>query len=99
MSNPDITARLKNAEGHLRGIQRMLDEDAYCIDVIRQIQAVQAALNKVTSMILNDHLNSCVITAIRGMTRPSASAFSKKSAKFSRPLAKHKEIYCEYAYL
>ena len=65
MSNPDITARLKNAEGHLRGIQRMLDEDAYCIDVIRQIQAVQAALNKVTSMILNDHLNSCVITAIR----------------------------------
>ncbi|HOD04267.1 MAG TPA: metal-sensitive transcriptional regulator [Anaerolineaceae bacterium] len=66
MSNPDITARLKNAEGHLRGIQRMLDEDAYCIDVIRQIQAVQAALNKVTSMILNDHLNSCVITAIRG---------------------------------
>ncbi|MBP7355992.1 MAG: metal-sensitive transcriptional regulator [Longilinea sp.] len=66
MSNPDITARLKNAEGHLRGIQRMLDEDAYCIDVIRQIQAVQAALNKVTSIILNDHLNSCVITAIRG---------------------------------
>ena len=66
MSNPDITARLKNAEGHLRGIQRMLEEDAYCIDVIRQIQAVQAALNKVTSMILNDHLNSCVITAIRG---------------------------------
>ena len=44
----------------------MLDEDAYCIDVIRQIQAVQAALNKVTSIILNDHLNSCVITAIRG---------------------------------
>jgi len=66
MSNPNITARLKNAEGHLRGIQRMLDEDAYCIDVIRQIQAVQAALNKVTTMILNDHLNSCVITAIRG---------------------------------
>ena len=66
MSNPDITARLKNAEGHLRGIQRMLDEDAYCIDVIRQIQAVQAALNKVTSIILTDHLNSCVITAIRG---------------------------------
>ncbi|HNR47602.1 MAG TPA: metal-sensitive transcriptional regulator [Anaerolineaceae bacterium] len=61
-----MTARLKNAEGHLRGIQRMLDEDAYCIDVIRQIQAVQAALNKVTSIILNDHLNSCVITAIRG---------------------------------
>ena len=58
--------RLKITEGHLRGIQRMLEEDAYCIDVIRQIQAVQAALNKVSVQILEEHLNSCVTTAIRG---------------------------------
>jgi CsoR family transcriptional regulator, copper-sensing transcriptional repressor len=58
--------RLKTAEGHLRGIQRMLDEDAYCIDVIRQIQAVQAALNKVSASLLDQHLNSCVITAVQG---------------------------------
>ena len=58
--------RLKNAEGHLRGVERMLENDAYCIDVIRQIQAVQAALNKVNSLILEGHLNSCVITAVRG---------------------------------
>lgn len=58
--------RLKTAEGHLRGIQRMLEEDAYCIDVIRQIQAVQAALNKVSGRILEEHLNSCVITAVQG---------------------------------
>ncbi|MBL6961268.1 MAG: metal-sensing transcriptional repressor, partial [Anaerolineales bacterium] len=45
---------------------RMVEEDAYCIDVIRQIQAVEAALNKVSSIILEDHLNSCVITAIQG---------------------------------
>lgn len=57
--------RLKNAEGHLRGIQRMLEEDAYCIDIIRQIQAVQAALSKVSVQILTEHLNSCVITAVR----------------------------------
>jgi DNA-binding FrmR family transcriptional regulator len=44
----------------------MVEEDAYCIDVIRQVQAVQAALNKVSANILEDHLNSCVITAIRG---------------------------------
>jgi len=44
----------------------MMEEDAYCIDVIRQIQAVQAALNKVSSGILENHLNSCVTTAIRG---------------------------------
>ena len=58
--------QLKTTEGHLRGIQRMLEEDAYCIDVIRQIQAVQAALNKISVQILEEHLNSCVITAVRG---------------------------------
>ena len=58
--------RLKTIEGHLRGIQRMLDEDAYCIDIIRQIHAVQAALNKVSGQILEEHLNSCVITAVQG---------------------------------
>jgi DNA-binding FrmR family transcriptional regulator len=66
MKHEEALRRLKNAEGHLRGIQRMLDEEAYCIDVIRQIQAVQAALNKVSTMILEEHLNSCVITAIQG---------------------------------
>jgi DNA-binding FrmR family transcriptional regulator len=58
--------RLKSIEGHVRGIERMVEEDAYCIDVIRQIQAVQAALNKVSTIILGNHLNSCLITAIRG---------------------------------
>jgi len=58
--------RLKTIEGHLKGVIRMVEEDAYCIDVIRQIQAVEAALNKVSSRILEDHLNSCVITAIQG---------------------------------
>jgi len=58
--------RLKTTEGHLRGIQRMLEEDAYCIDILRQIQAVQGALNKVSVQILEEHLNSCVITAVRG---------------------------------
>jgi CsoR family transcriptional regulator, copper-sensing transcriptional repressor len=62
----DALKRLKTVEGHLRGIQRMVEEEAYCVDVIRQIQAVQAALNKVSNNILEEHLNSCVITAIRG---------------------------------
>ncbi len=61
-----VLRRLKTVEGHLRGIVRMVEEDAYCIDVIRQIQAVEAALNKVSAKILEDHLNSCVITAIQG---------------------------------
>ncbi|OGO25529.1 MAG: transcriptional regulator [Chloroflexi bacterium RBG_16_51_16] len=58
--------RLKNVEGHLKGVIRMVEEDAYCIDVIRQIQAVEAALNRVSAQILENHLNSCVITAVKG---------------------------------
>lgn len=66
MENDNTIRRLKTVEGHLRGVIRMVEQDAYCIDVIRQIQAVEAALNKVSSKILEDHLNSCVITAIQG---------------------------------
>ena len=57
--------RLQTVEGHVRGVKRMLEEDAYCIDVIRQINAIQAALNKVSINILDDHLNSCLISAVR----------------------------------
>ncbi len=64
--NEEIIRRLKTTEGHLRGIQRMLEDGTYCIDVIRQIQAVQSALNKVSTEILDRHLNSCLITAVRG---------------------------------
>jgi len=58
--------RLKTVEGHIRGILRMLEEDQYCIDIIRQIQAVQAALNKISTRILDGHLNTCLLTAIKG---------------------------------
>lgn len=66
MKNDTVLRRLKTAEGHLRGVQRMVEDDAYCIDVIQQIQAVQSALNKINTLILEDHLNSCLITAVRG---------------------------------
>lgn len=66
MDREDILRRLKNVEGHVRGIQRMVENEAYCIDLIRQIQAVQAALGKVSENILHDHLHSCLITAVRG---------------------------------
>lgn len=66
MKNEKALVRLKTVEGHIKGISRMVENGDYCIDVIRQIQAVQSALNKVSSVILDDHLNSCVITAIRG---------------------------------
>ncbi len=61
-----VTRRLASAAGHIKGIERMVDEDTYCIDVIKQIQAVQSALNKVSALILENHLHTCVTTAIRG---------------------------------
>jgi len=61
-----VTQRLASAAGHIKGIERMVDEEAYCIDVIRQIQAVQAALNKANTIILDNHLRTCVTTAIQG---------------------------------
>jgi len=66
MDNENSLLRLKTIEGHLKGIIRMVGEDAYCIDVIRQIQAVEAALKKVSGLILDNHLNSCVVTAVKG---------------------------------
>ena len=66
MENENALRRLKTIEGHLRGVIRMVEEDTYCIDVIRQIQAVESALNKVSTQILANHLDSCVTTAIQG---------------------------------
>ena len=66
MNHEDAAKRLKTIEGHVAGIRRMIEDDAYCIDVIRQIQAVQSALDKVGKLILDQHLHSCVITAVQG---------------------------------
>ena len=66
MKNEESLKRLKIVEGHLHGVIRMMEEDVYCIDIMRQIQAVQSALNKVSTGILENHLGSCVTTAIRG---------------------------------
>lgn len=62
----DLLTRLKTIEGHVRGVQRMVESDTYCIDIIKQTQAIQRALEKFNSMVLANHLNSCVTTAIQG---------------------------------
>ena len=58
--------RLKSVAGHVNGITAMVEQDRYCIDVIKQLQATQAALGKVSKMILDNHLHTCLTTAIRG---------------------------------
>ena len=78
MQTDDTLRRLKTIEGHLRGVIRMVEEDAYCIDVIRQIQAVEGALNKVSTRILENHLNSCVITAVQGQDQSERARVLKE---------------------
>lgn len=57
--------RLRSIAGHVRGIERMLEEDTYCIDVMKQVLAAQAALGRLNEFILENHLNTCVIDAIK----------------------------------
>jgi DNA-binding FrmR family transcriptional regulator len=62
----DILRRARVTVGHLEGVARMIERDEYCVDVIRQIQAVQASLNRLSAKILDKHLSTCVTTAVRG---------------------------------
>lgn len=64
-TNGDVLNRLRSISGHVNGITRMVEDQEYCIDVINQIQAVQAALNKVSVIVLDDHMHHCVTAAIR----------------------------------
>jgi DNA-binding FrmR family transcriptional regulator len=59
----DLTARLKRIAGQVGGIQRMVDEDRYCIDIVQQVSAARAALAKVAKMLLANHLETCVTDA------------------------------------
>jgi CsoR family transcriptional regulator, copper-sensing transcriptional repressor len=61
-------ARLGRIEGQVRGVARMIEEDRYCIDVLTQIRAVRAALDKVEQETLSDHLKHCVAHAFRAGT-------------------------------
>ncbi|MGC8872845.1 MAG: metal-sensitive transcriptional regulator [Chloroflexia bacterium] len=62
----ELVARLKSIEGHVAGIRRMVEEDRYCVDIMRQVQAVQQALEQVNALLLSGHLEICVTEAVRG---------------------------------
>jgi len=61
--------RLRRIEGQVQGLQRMLDADAYCVDILLQISAVQGALEQVQKLLLGRHIESCVADALRSGTR------------------------------
>jgi CsoR family transcriptional regulator, copper-sensing transcriptional repressor len=56
-----LTTRLRRVEGQVRGVEKMVAEDRYCIDVVTQIAAIQAALDKVALSLLDDHARHCVV--------------------------------------
>ena len=61
----EAALRLKVAAGHLEGVRRMVDEESYCVDLMKQLSAVQASLERVQQIFLRNHLSTCVSDAIQ----------------------------------
>ena len=65
MHKQQLQTRLRRIEGQVRGVARMIDEDKYCVDVVTQVAAIQAALDKVSLGLLDGHIRGCVREEIR----------------------------------
>ena len=79
-----VQKRLRRIEGQVRGIQRMVDEDKYCIDVLTQISAVTSALQAVALELLDDHLGHCVAGALAGGGEQAEQKLAEASAAIAR---------------
>jgi CsoR family transcriptional regulator, copper-sensing transcriptional repressor len=64
-ARPEVLKRLNYIEGHLQGVRRMVEEDKYCVDVLKQTYAVRRAIEKLEAIILEGHLKGCVVEGIR----------------------------------
>ena len=60
-----LSKRLRRIEGQVRGVQRMVEDDRYCIDILTQVNAIKAALDKTALLLLEDHVDHCVADAVR----------------------------------
>jgi DNA-binding FrmR family transcriptional regulator len=79
-----IQKRLRRIEGQIRGLQRMLEEDRYCIDILEQISAATRALQSVALELLDDHLSHCVVDAVKGGGAESTAKLNEASAAIAR---------------
>ena len=79
-----IQKRLRRIEGQVRGLQRMVDEDKYCIDVLDQVAAVTKALQAVALELLDDHLAHCVTDAVAVGGRTAENKVAEASAAIAR---------------
>jgi CsoR family transcriptional regulator, copper-sensing transcriptional repressor len=73
-----LTKRLHRIEGQVRGVERMVDDDRYCIDILTQISAVNTALESLAFKLLDDHVNHCVADALASGDADEAAAKSKE---------------------
>ena len=81
--------RLRRVEGQVRGIERMVEEDAYCIDVLTQISAVKSGLDRVAMLLLEDHLGHCVTGAVeRAKVSESSDELEAKLAEATTAIAR-----------
>jgi DNA-binding FrmR family transcriptional regulator len=81
-SKDDLRKRLRRVEGQVRGVQGMVDDDRYCIDILTQISAIQAALDKVALGLLDEHTRHCVMGA------PTADEQSDKTQELLAAVAR-----------
>ncbi|MHC0429900.1 metal-sensitive transcriptional regulator [Streptomyces sp. O3] len=80
----DVVRRLRRIEGQVRGVQRMVERDTYCIDVLTQISAINAALQACSVSLLDEHLNCCVSEAIRQGDDQARAKIGEASKAISR---------------
>jgi DNA-binding FrmR family transcriptional regulator len=80
----ELVARLRRIEGQVRGLQRMVDEDSYCVDVLTQISAVNRALQAVALELLDDHLSHCVAEALSKGGADAEDKVAEASAAIAR---------------
>lgn len=77
----DMLKRLRRIEGQVKGIQKMIEEDRYCVDIITQVAAVRAAINKVGGLILEEHSMTCIQNAVSCEDKEKALSELAKTMK------------------
>ena len=83
-TNDRLAARLSRIEGQVRGISRMVSEDKYCIDILTQVNAIKAALDQVSLLLIEGHVKGCVVEAVRGGDMEKVDELVGAVARFAR---------------
>jgi len=83
-----VLARLKRVEGQIRGLQRMVEDDTYCIDVLTQVSAATKALQSVAVQLLDDHLRHCVSDAVQSHDRVESDRIITEASRAIERLVK-----------